>query len=181
MQAAPKKSAAKSNEKIDILGKYRDSKTGKLSVRYRYAGTFVLDNELQDVVKIRLPLNLDTIRENSSDECFSYGSRYRMAYFWNPVGKGCKLVEGVDYFTADATIVKKLANTTNTCAGLRAADQRNGEIRIVLAFGADDDHKGKLPPDKNDDYNAAKLPGHAEVPARSRPLGSHHPRRRARA
>ena len=103
-----------SDEKIDILGKHRDSRTGKLHVRYRYAGTFVLDNEFQDVVKIRLPLNPDTIGEHSNDDCFSEGSGHRMAYFWNPLGKGCKLVEGVDYFTADATIVKRLANTANT-------------------------------------------------------------------
>ena len=152
--AAPRKSAAKSDAQIDILGKHRDGKTGKLHVRYRYAGTFVLDNELQDVVKIRLPLNPDTIREHSEDECFSYGSRYRMGYFWNPLGKGCKLVEGVDYFTADAAIVKKLANTTNTSPAYERLANSNGEIRMVLAFGADYDHKGKLPPDKNDDYNA---------------------------
>ncbi len=101
LQAAPRKAAAKNDGQVDILGKHRDSKTGKLYVRYRYAGTFVLDNGLQDVVKIRLPLNLDEIWERSSDNCFSWGSRYRMAYFWAPLGKGCQLVDGVDYFTAD--------------------------------------------------------------------------------
>jgi len=154
LQAAPKKAAAKSNEKIDILGKHRDSKTGKLYVRYRYAGTFVLDNELQDVVKIRLPLNPYDIQERSSDDCFSYGDIYRIAYFWNPVGKGCKLVDGVDYFTADAAIVRKLANTTNTAPAYERLTDGNGEIRMVVAFGADKDHKGKLPPDTNDDHNA---------------------------
>ena len=153
--AAPRKSAAKNDAKIDILGKQRDSKTGKLHVRYRYAGTFLLDNELQDVVKIRLPLNPNDVRGRASDDCFSYGSRYPMAYFWNPVGKGCKLVEGVDYFTADATIVKKLANTANTTPAYERLTNSNGEIRMVLAFGADDDNKGKLAPGKNDDYNAA--------------------------
>ena len=152
--AAAKKSAAKSNEQIDILGKQRDSKTGKLQVRYRYAGTFVLDNEIQDVAKIRLPLNPHDIRERSTDECFTYGSHYLMAYFWNPLGKGCKLVEGADYFTTDAAIVKKLANTTNTTPAYERLVNGNGEIRLVLAFGADVDSKGKLGPDKNDDYNA---------------------------
>src|SRR5262245_62141941 len=61
LQAAPKKSAAKRDERVEVLGKHRDSKTGKLYARYRYTDTFVLDNELQDVVKIRLPLNLDDI------------------------------------------------------------------------------------------------------------------------
>src|SRR5512139_3137648 len=88
LQAAPKKSAAKNDAQVDVLGKHRDSKTGKLYVRYRYAGTFVLDNAIQDVVKIRLPLNLDAIWERSSDNCFSWGDRYRMAYFWSPQGKG---------------------------------------------------------------------------------------------
>ena len=73
LQAAPKKAAAKNDAKVDVLGKHRDSKTGKLYVRYRYTGTFVLDNGLQDVVKIRLPLNLDEIWERSSDNCFSWG------------------------------------------------------------------------------------------------------------
>ena len=154
LQAASKKSAAKTDAQIDVLGKHRDSKTGKLHARYRYAGTFVLDNDIQDVVKIRLPFNPDTIREQSADDCFSYGSRYRMGYFWNPVGKGCKLVEGVDYFTADAVIVKKLANTTNTTPAYERLTDANGEIRMVVAFGADYDHKGRLPPDTNDDYNA---------------------------
>jgi hypothetical protein len=154
LQAAPKKSAAKNDEKIDILGKQRDSKTGKLHVRYRYAGTFVLDNALQDVVKIRLPLNPDEIRERSGDECFSEGPGHRMAYFWAPLGKGCKLVDGVDYFTTDAAIVKKLANTANTTPSYERLTNSNGEIRIVLAFGADDDNKGKLAPTKNDDHNA---------------------------
>src|SRR5262249_2337727 len=52
LQAAIKKSAAKTDGKIEILGKYRDGKTGKLYVRYTYAGTFILDNGLQDVVKV---------------------------------------------------------------------------------------------------------------------------------
>jgi len=155
LQAAPKKSAAKSDGQIDILGKHRDSKTGKLYARYKYAGTFLLDNELQDIVKIRLPLHLDDIMDRSSDDCFSYGSKYRLAYFWNPLGKGCKLVEGVDYVTADAAIVKKLANTTNTTPDYERLTNSNGEIRIVLAFGADDDNKGKLAPNNSDDYNAA--------------------------
>lgn len=154
MGAAARKSAAKSDEQIDILGKQRDGKTGKLQVRYRYAGTFVLDNEIQDVAKIRLPLNPHDIRERSTDACFTYGSHYPMAYFWNPLGKGCKLVEGVDYFTTGAAIVKKLANTTNTAPAYERLVNGNGEIRLVLAFGADDDKKGKLGPDKNDDYNA---------------------------
>jgi hypothetical protein len=152
--AATRKSAAKSDEKVDILGKQRDSRTGKLQVRYRYAGTFVLDNEIQDVVKIRLPLDPHGVRDRSTDECFSYGSRYPMAYFWNPVGKGCKLAEGTDYFTADGTIVRKLANTANTSPAYERLANGNGEIRIVLAFGADVDGKGKLGPDRNDDYNA---------------------------
>lgn len=155
LQAARWKSAAKSDEQIDILGKQRDSKTGKLHVSYRYAGTFLLDNDLQDVVKIRLPLNPERISERSSDECFSYGNSHRMAYFWNPMGKGCKLVEGVDYFTADATIVKKLANTAITTPAYERLTNANGEIRMVLAFGADIDTKGQLTPDKSDDYNAA--------------------------
>ena len=155
LQAAPRKAAAKSDGEVDILGKHRDSKTGKLHVRYRYTGTFVLDNEIQDVVKVRLPLNLDDIWERSSDDCFSWGSRYRMAYFWSPLGKGCKLVEGVDYFTADATIVKKRANTTNTAPAYERLTNGNGEIRSVLTFGADHDENGKVAPEKNTDYNAA--------------------------
>lgn len=152
--AAAKKAAAKSNEQVDILGRQRDSRTGKLQVRYRYAGTFVLDNTIQDVAKIRLPLDPHVVREHSTDACFTYGSRYPMAYFWNPVGKGCKLVEGVDYFTADAAIVRKLANTTNTTPAYERLTTASGEIRLVVAFGADDDSKGKLGPDRNDDYNA---------------------------
>jgi hypothetical protein len=152
--AAARKSAAKSDEKVEILGKQRDSKTGKLRVRYRYAGTFVLDNEIQDVMKVRLPLNPHEAREHAGEECFSYGSRYLMAYFWNPLGKGCKLVEGVDYFSTDGAIVKKLANTTSTTPAYERLANANGEIRLILAFGADVDGKGRLGPDKNDDYNA---------------------------
>jgi len=55
LQAAPKKAAAKNDAKVDVLGKHRDGRTGKLYVRYRYTGTFVLDNGLQEVMKIRLP------------------------------------------------------------------------------------------------------------------------------
>jgi hypothetical protein len=153
--AASRQSAAKNDAKIDILGKHRDGKTGRRYVRYRYAGTFVLDNALQDVVKIRLPLHLDDTWDRSGDECFSWGSLHRMAYFWNPLGKGCKLVEGVDYFTADATIVRKLANTAHTAPAYERLADGNGDIRMVLAFGADIDDKGKLAPAKNDDYNAA--------------------------
>ncbi|MBV8407164.1 MAG: hypothetical protein JOY64_06010 [Alphaproteobacteria bacterium] len=155
LQAAPHKAAAKSNGEVHVLEKYRDSKTAKLYVRYRYDGTFVLDNGIQGVAKVRLPLNLDAIWDRSSDDCFSWGSRYRMAYFWDPLGKGCKLVEGVDYFTADATIVKKHPNTTNTTPAYERLSNSNGEIRIVLTFGADHDENGKVAPDKNTDYNAA--------------------------
>src|SRR5688500_5829903 len=114
LQAAPKKAAAKNDAKVDVLGKHRDSKTGKLYVRYRYTGIFVLDSGLQDIVKIRLPLNLDEIWERSSNNCFSWGDKYRMAYFWAPLNKGCALVEGVDYVTSDGAIVSKQANTTRS-------------------------------------------------------------------
>ena len=124
-------------------------------MRYRYTGTFVLDNGLQDVVRIRLPLNLDEVWERSTVNCFSWGDKYRMAYFWAPLNKGCPLVDGVDYFTADGTIVAKRANTTNTAPAYERLANGNGEIRIVLTFGADDDKNGKPAPDKNTDYNAA--------------------------
>ena len=155
LQAAPKKAAAKNDAKVDVLGKHRDSKTGKLYVRYRYTGTFVLDNGLQDVVKIRLPLNLDKVWERSTDNCFSWGDKYRMAYFWAPLNKGCPLVDGVDYLTADGAIIAKRANTTNTAPAYERLVNGNGEIRIVLTYGADDDQNGKSAPDKNGDYNAA--------------------------
>jgi hypothetical protein len=155
LQAAPKKAAAKNDAKVDVLGKHRDSKTGKHYVRYRYTGTFVLDNGLQDVVKIRLPLNLDEVWERSTVNCFSWGDKYRMAYFWAPLNKGCPLVDGVDYLTADGTIVAKHANTTNTAPAYERLANGNGEIRIVLTYGADDDKNGKSAADKNTDYNAA--------------------------
>jgi hypothetical protein len=155
LQAAPKKAAAKNDANVDVLGRHRDSKTGKLYVRYRYTGTFVLDNGLQDVVKIRLPLNLDKVWERSTDNCFSWGDKYRMAYFWAPLSKGCPLVDGVDYVTADGAIVAKRANTTNTAPAYERLTNGNGDIRIVLTYGADDDKNGKSAPDKNGDYNAA--------------------------
>jgi hypothetical protein len=155
LQAAPKNAAAKNDAKVDVLEKYRDSKTGKRYVRYRYTGTFVLDNGLQDVVKIRLPLNLDEVWERSTVNCFSWGDKYRMAYFWAPLNKGCPLVDGVDYVTADGAIVAKHANTTNTAPAYERLANGNGEIRVVLTYGADDDKNGKSAPDKNTDYNAA--------------------------
>jgi hypothetical protein len=155
LQAAPKRAAPKRDERVEVLGKHRDAKTGKLYVRYRYTDTFVLENELQDVVKVRLPLHLDDTWERSSLDCFSYGSTYHIAYFWNPMAKGCKLVDGVDYFTTDATIVRKLANTTDTLPAYERLTNANGEIRMVLAFGADDDKNGKTVPAKNTDHNAA--------------------------
>lgn len=155
LQAAPKKAAAKNDAKVDVLGKHRDGKTGKHYVRYRYTGTFVLDNGLQDIVKIRLPLNLDEIWERSTVNCFSWGDKYRMAYFWAPLSKGCPLVDGIDYFTADGAIAAKRANTANTTPAYERLANGNGEIRIVLTYGADDDKNGKSAPDKNADYNAA--------------------------
>ncbi len=155
LQAAPKKAAAKNDAKVDVLGKHRDSKNGKLYVRYRYTGTFVLDSGLQDVVKIRLPLNLDEVWDRSTDKCFSWGEKYRMAYFWAPLNKGCPLVDGVDYSTADGTIVAKRPNTASTAPAYERLANRDGEIRIVLTFGADNDKNGKSAPDKNNtDYNA---------------------------
>lgn len=155
LQAAPRKAAAKNDAKVDVLGKHRDGKSGKLYVRYRYTGTFVLDSGLQDVVKIRLPLNLDEVWDRSTDKCFSWGEKYRLAYFWAPLNKGCPLVDGVDYSTVDGTIVAKRPNTANTAPAYERLANRDGEIRIVLTFGADDDRNGKSAPDKNNtDYNA---------------------------
>ncbi|MFO1079423.1 MAG: hypothetical protein U1E23_02175 [Reyranellaceae bacterium] len=154
LQAAPAKSAAKSDGEVEVLGKHRDPRTGKLYVRYRYSGMFVLDNGLQQSVKVRLPLNLDEIWERSSEECFSWGSTYRIAYFWNPQGKGCKLIDGVDYQTVDAAIVGKRTNTAKTAPAYERLVDGNGDIRVVLAFGADHDDNGKLAPAGNKDYNA---------------------------
>lgn len=154
LQAAPRKAAAKNGGQIDILGKDRDPKTGKLVVRYRYTGRFVVDNGLKDVVKVRLPLDLDGAWERSTDACFSWGERYHMAYFWDPRGKGCPLVEDVDYFTADARIVAKLPNTTRTAPAYDRLVNASGEIRMVVALGADHDENGKVSPDKSSDYNA---------------------------
>lgn len=155
LQAAPRKAAAKNDAKVDVLGKQRDGKSGKLYVRYRYTGTFVLDSGIQDVVKIRLPLNLDEVWERSTDKCFSWGEKYRMAYFWAPLNKGCPLVDGVDYSTEDGTIVARRPNTANTAPAYERLANRDGEIRVVLTFGADDDRNGKSAPDRNNtDYNA---------------------------
>lgn len=154
LQAAPQKAAAKNDAKVDVLGKHRDSKTGKLYVRYRYAGTFVLDNRLQDIVKIRLPLNLEEVWERSTDKCFSWGDRYRMAYFWAPLNKGCPLVDGTDYVTSDGAIVAKRHNTASTTPAYERLAGGDGEVRIVLTFGADDDKNGTSGPDKNTDHNA---------------------------
>lgn len=155
LQAAPKKAAAKNDAKVDILGRQRDDKTGKHYVRYRYTGTLVLDNALQDVVKIRLPLNLDEVWDRSTDKCFSYGEKYRMAYFWAPLNKGCPLVDGVDYVTSDGAIVAKRSNTANSAPAYERLANGNNEIRFVLTFGADEDRNGNLSPDKNNtDYNA---------------------------
>ncbi len=121
-----------------------------------------------------------TIWERSSDDCFSWGDNYRMAYFWDPASKGCKLVEGDDYFTADATIVGKRANTTNTTPAYERLANGDGEIRIVLAFGADKDNKGKLAPDKNDDYNAANYRDTRKF-LLNQGFSAHRSRRRARA
>ncbi len=154
LQAAPKKAAAKNDAKVDLLGRQRDDKTGKHYVRYRYTGTFVLDNGLQDVMKVRLPLNLDEVWDRSTDKCFSWGEKYRMAYFWAPLNKGCPLVDGVDYTTADATILARRPNTANTVPAYERLANGNGEIRVVLTFGADEDRNGNISPDKNTDYNA---------------------------
>lgn len=155
LQAAPKKAAAKNDAKVEILGRLRDDRTGKHYVRYRYTGTFVLDNGLQETVKVRLPLNLDEVWERSTDKCFSWGEKYRMAYFWAPLNKGCPLVDGVDYVTSDGAIVSKRANTANTAPAYERLANANNEIRVVLAFGADEDKNGNLPPEKtNTDYNA---------------------------
>ncbi len=155
LQAAPKKAAAKNDAKVDVLGKHRDSKTGKLYVRYRYTGTFVLDNGLQDVVKIRLPSTWTRCGSARATIVSAGASKYRMAYFWAPLNKGCALVDGVDYLTSDGTIVAKRANTANTTPAYERLANGNGEIRIVLTFGADDDRNGKSAPDKSTDYNAA--------------------------
>ncbi|WP_421997696.1 hypothetical protein [Reyranella sp.] len=155
LQAAPPKSAGKADGQIDVLEKTRDARTGRLYARYRYSGTFVLDNSIQDVLKIRLPLNPAEVWPRSTDECFSYGSKYRMAYFWNPSAKGCRLAEGVDYFTASGAITKKRANSANTVPAYERLANDRGEIRMVLAFGADDDANGRSAPDRNKDYNAA--------------------------
>ena len=154
LQAAPKKAAAKNDAKVDILGRQRDDRTGKHYVRYRYTGTFVLDNALQDTVKIRLPLNLDEVWDRSTDKCSSWGEKYRMAYFWAPLNKGCPLVDGVDYTTSDATILAKRPNTATTAPAYERLANGTGEIRVVLTFGADEDRNGNVSPDKNTDYNA---------------------------
>jgi len=77
-----------------------------------------------------------------------------MAYFWAPLNKGCPLVEGVDYSTSDGTITAKRANSANTAPAYERLADRNGELRIVLTFGADDDKNGNIPPEKNTAYNA---------------------------
>ena len=154
LQAAPKKAAAKNDAKVDILGRHRDDRTGRHYVHYRYTGTFVLDNALQDTVKIRLPLNLDEVWERSTDTCFSWGEKYRMAYFWAPLNKGCPLADGIDYTTSDGTILAKRPNTAGTAPAYERLANGSGEIRFVLTFGADDDRNGNVSPDKNGDYNA---------------------------
>ena len=104
-----------------------------------------------------------------------------MAYFWDPLGKGCKLVDGVDYFTADGAIAQEHANTTNTSPAYERLTNGNGEIRIVLTFGADHDEERQGRSRQEQGLQRRKLPGHAQVPAESRLLGAHRPRRRARA
>lgn len=158
LQAAAKISGPKYDEQISILEKFRDGKTGLLMVRYQYSGTFVLQNSLQSSVTIRLPFDAANIYTKSSDYCFGHekypvSESLRYAYFWNPVRKGCSLVDGVDYFTVQGSVAAK-PNTQNTFPSYDRLTDRNGELRAVVIFGADQDAKGKLSPDNNDDYNA---------------------------
>lgn len=151
LQAAPKKSGPKHDAQISVLDKYR-TQNGNLMVRYQYSGTFVFHNSLQNTVTIYLPIDFSTIFAKSNDACFSYGEKYRYAYFWNPVGRGCNLVDGVDYFSVQASIARR-PNTTNTMPSYERLTNAQGELRIIAVFGADIDAKGLRSPDNNDDYN----------------------------
>ncbi len=158
LQAAPKISGPKYDAQISILEKFRDSNTGLLLVRYQYTGTFVLENSLKNSVTVRLPYDPANVYTKSTNNCFGHekyepSDSLRYAYFWNPVRRGCNLVEGVDYFTVQATVSAK-ANTQNTFPAYERLINSNGEIRAVVIFGADQDVKGQRSPDNNDDYNA---------------------------
>lgn len=158
LQAAPKISGPKYDAQITILEKFRDSKTGLLLVRYQYIGTFVLENSLKNSVTIRLPYDPANVYTKSTNLCFGHekyqpSDSLRYAYFWNPVRKGCNLVEEVDFFTVQGSVVPK-PNTQNTFPAYDRIVNQNGEIRAIVVFGADQDTKGQRAPDNNDDYNA---------------------------
>ena len=158
LQAAKQISGPKYDEQVSIVEKFRDGRTGLLMVRYQYSGTFVLENSLKNSVTIRLPFESASIYPKSNDNCFGHekypvSESLRYAYFWNPVRKGCNLVDGVDYFTVQGSIAAKL-NTKNTFPSYDRLTTQNGELRAVVIFGADQDAKGRLAPDNNDDYNA---------------------------
>src|SRR5262249_13308000 len=135
LQAAPRKAAAKNDAKVDVLGKHRNSKTGKLYVRYRYAGTLVLDNGLQDVVKIRLPPSGAESGEPWTNNGSGGGKKSRRPYFWAPRKKAGRLAKAVASSPADATTPEKRTNPASTTPAYERLANGNGEIRIVLTFG----------------------------------------------
>lgn len=142
---AQKTASPKKDERVRILRRFQEGK--KWFVEYQYTGTFVVGNKVGNTIALHLPFGLnpnEVLNETTSDSCFVLGAAYRNAYYWNPKRPGCNMVEGVDYITIQASI-SRIPNTTNTSPRYDSLSS-NGEIRMILAFGAEEDSFGKLPP-----------------------------------
>jgi hypothetical protein len=147
--AVPKGDHIVSNLKIE-------SHQGNIYViTYHYKGTIVVQNGPTDSYLVYLPVNPNTIYKRAMagnhNPCTDahYQSEGDFWYFWFPFRYGCKLKEGVDFYTVKGSL-KRIDNQKLTYPEYQNLSDEKGYITIHMLFGMDDPTLSRNPLDSRD-------------------------------
>lgn len=102
---------------------------------YQYTGTVVVHKGEGDSVPVRLPMRPGTFPQVGGKACMAPGeSPARYWYYWSPLWEDCKIREGIDYKTYEASLTP-LENTTLTYPEYSRLWNDERVLEISIFFG----------------------------------------------
>ena len=138
---------------------------GMYEVHFHYSGVYVIEKGHGPTVNVMLPVNFGSIYEASQvagstdrerNPCTNtyFPDLEHFWYFWNPLQDRCPLKINRDYNVFTATLTPLTVDTRVHYPDYPRLVDANGNLSLTIAFGANDDANGRLPPEKTKDYNS---------------------------
>ncbi|MFN8945904.1 MAG: hypothetical protein ACK5WZ_14910 [Pseudobdellovibrionaceae bacterium] len=140
--------------------------------KYQFTGTFIVENKNTQNLKLYVPRSIRQIYKQSlvpaaltkagqnpciQDSFEDHMNETYFWYFWNPNKKGCPLKAGIHYDIITPKIEVLNAMTVESYPEYSRLPNSNGDLEMLLVFGADKDALGMKAPESNNDHNAGNF------------------------